>query len=151
MKISDSMILVVPGQPQANERARKGPRGWYTPEPTRLYRELVQKEWMNQGRKYLGAGPLVVRQATFVIQHPPTHMGTGKNARLLKEKYKNTFPPGDNDNYLKGLLDALKELAWVDDKQVMDVLQLSRRWDVAHTSITPHPHTYLHVQRMEWP
>jgi Holliday junction resolvase RusA-like endonuclease len=65
----------------------------------------------------------------FLIDRPKTHMGSGRNAGTvrpaMREKYP--FPGGDIDNFAKGPLDALKGVAFRDDRQVTD-LSVSKRW-----------------------
>jgi len=65
-------------------------------------------------------GPLVVT-FSFAMPRPGSHYGTGRNADKLKE----TAPTGhtckpDITKLVRSTEDALKGIAWVDDRQIVD-------------------------------
>jgi Holliday junction resolvase RusA-like endonuclease len=89
--------LVVPGEPVPNARARRGAHGFYTPKRTSEYRERVQAAWLLAGRPSLGSQAFAV-SAQF---------------------YRFSRRAADLDNLVKGVLDALNGLAFVDDAQLV--------------------------------
>lgn len=91
-----TLRLTIPGKPVPLQRSRTSSGRHYLPERSRVYREAVQAEWMAAGRPSLGSGPFVASMS-FV--------GARANADL--------------DNLVKAILDALNELAFADDKQLV--------------------------------
>lgn len=125
--IARSVALVVPGRPIPLERARKGPNGFYLPEPSRDFRDLVQAEWMIAGRPRL-EGPLLV-SAIFYFLRPKSHVDAEGR---IRRRFEGALPPGDTDNLVKAVLDALQDqggvpLMYGDDRQVVTVFA-ARRW-----------------------
>lgn len=71
-------------------------------------------------------GPLVV-SATFYVDRPASHYGSGKNAGVVKASapnYPHTRSSGDLDKLVRALLDAVTECGsvWVDDSQVSSLI-----------------------------
>jgi Holliday junction resolvase RusA-like endonuclease len=129
-------VITVPGNPMPTERARRGARGrWYTPGRTAEYRERVQQAWLLAHAQSFEDAPLSV-SAQFYIARPKTHYGTGRNAHKIKPSATRILPPGDVDNYLKGLLDALQGLAFNNDRQIVCLSGVNKHW--ATSSIGPH-------------
>lgn len=127
--------LVIPGQPHPCERARRGKQGhWYTPEPTRDYKQRVGWAWKRAQAQAFGDLELAV-SASFFIQRPVSHL------RRPTPKVQVT-PPGDLDNYLKGLLDGLQDAgAFNNDKQIVCLSGIHKHW------ILQNPRTELSI----WP
>ena len=119
--------VMVPGPPVPCEWARKGRHGWYTPDATTGYRERIIAAWVADGRPSLGDAPVTV-SAVFYVPRPASHFGTGRNARVVRPSRAGALPPGDVDNYVKTVLDALNGLAWADDAQVVCLSGVSKRW-----------------------
>lgn len=59
----------------------------------------------------------------FFTARPGYHYGTGRNAGIVKDRYRGARPTGrpDLDNCCKLVTDALTGVAWVDDDQVVEV------------------------------
>lgn len=133
--------LTIPGDPQPAERARRGQRGnWYTPTRTVDYRERVKWAWRQAHREPLHTQPLTA-SARFFFKRPRNHYRLGRNAHLLTPKAQELLPPGDLDNLLKGLLDALNTLAYHDDTQIVCLSGIHKHWT------TSEPRTELDL----WP
>jgi Holliday junction resolvase RusA-like endonuclease len=62
-------------------------------------------------------------EATFYLQRPKAHCGTGRNANTVKASAP-AYPVGrpDVDKLLRALLDALTNTVVADDSQVVEVL-----------------------------
>jgi Holliday junction resolvase RusA-like endonuclease len=62
-------------------------------------------------------------EATFYLQRPKSHYGTGRNANVVKASAP-AYPVGrpDVDKLLRALLDALTNTVVADDSQVVEVL-----------------------------
>ena len=65
----------------------------------------------------------------FMVDRPKSHYGSGRNGGVVRPamRAKHPYPGGDIDNYAKGPLDALKGVAFHDDKQVT-ALAATKRW-----------------------
>lgn len=117
--------LTVLGTPVPMQRARKGSQGrWYTPAKSIEYRERIQAAWMAAGRVSFGAQPVSIAVEIHVAR-PPTHL---KKDGSIRPAYLEQLPPGDCDNYAKAIADALNELAYVDDKQIVCWAAISKCW-----------------------
>lgn len=88
--------LTIPGRPVPLQRSRTRAGRHYLPRRSREYRALIQTEWMATGRPTLGEQPFVLSAMFF-----------------------GASPRADLDNLIKGVLDALGELAFADDKQLV--------------------------------
>ena len=99
-------MFTIPGAPVPKERARRGANGhWYTPEKTRVAEEKVV---------------VCVKQAM-----PGLQVDEASTFRLDLVFYLPPYPgrrlPPDIDNLLKLILDALNNLVYRDDRQVLEV------------------------------
>lgn len=93
----------VPGKPQPKQRPRVVAGGAYTPPETVAYEDAIG--WAFRAQNWSTApleGPLRV----FVT---------------VREDVRPLPRQGDCDNYVKVALDALNKLAWLDDKQVVEL------------------------------
>ncbi len=91
----DRLQLTTPGRPIPLQRSRTRGGRHYLPPRSRAYRQLVQTTWMASGRPCLGDAPFSM------------------SARF----YGN--PRADLDNLVKATLDALNQLAFTDDSQLV--------------------------------
>jgi crossover junction endodeoxyribonuclease RusA len=88
--------LTIAGRPVPLQRSRTSRGRHYLPKRSQAYRETVQAEWMAAGRPTLGSGPFVASMRFYGAR------GTA-----------------DLDNLVKAILDALNELAFADDRQLV--------------------------------
>jgi crossover junction endodeoxyribonuclease RusA len=91
-----TVSLTIAGKPVPLQRSRTSGGRHYLPKRSQVYRETVQAEWMAAGRPSLGAVPFVASMRFY-------------GARAT----------ADLDNLVKAILDALNELAFTDDKQLV--------------------------------
>jgi Holliday junction resolvase RusA-like endonuclease len=123
--MTDRAQVIVPGCPQAAERARQGRGRWYTPPATVEYRQRVGWAWREAGSPSFGASPLAA-SLWFYIERPPSHRTAGG---ALTKRAASLLPPGDVDNYAKGLLDALQKAgAFENDRQVVCLSGVGKAW-----------------------
>lgn len=114
--------LVVNGQPVPWERARRKGGRYFLSERQKDWRERVVTGWRVEGRPLLEDAALEL-EMLFVFERSERE----RNAR---------FPKPDLDNLAKGVLDALNNLLYDDDCQVVRFAGLEKRW--AHDGEEPH-------------
>lgn len=120
-------------QPRARGRiAGKPPKQWvtfYTPKESTVRRAEFQAAY----RGDVLEGPLLLR-CIVGFTRPAGHFGSGRNAGILKERCRDLRPVGkggqtadghltsaDLDNCVKMVQDALNEVAYADDSQIVRV------------------------------
>jgi Holliday junction resolvase RusA-like endonuclease len=120
--------FIVPGEPQPQERARRGARGrWYTPSATKDYQERVRWAWRQSRAASFGEAPITM-SVQFHFARPRSHFGSGRNAHTLKASALTAIPVGDIDNMLKSVFDGLQSLAFVDDRQIVCLWGVHKMW-----------------------
>lgn len=131
--------IVVPGDPVPWERAGariagKPPKQWiefYPPKQTRVQETTIAAAWQAEHGLVKLTGPLKL-SAAFAFARPSGHFGTGRNASTVKPQHLSASPGGrgnrnaddqrtggDLDNLLKLVCDALNDVAYVDDGQLV--------------------------------
>lgn len=105
---------VAKGRPKASTRG--GFVRMYTPAKTAGFEKILKAMAKNAWKAAPLQGALAV-QVTFLMARP-------KSAK--KREYVTVRP--DLDNYIKALLDALNEVVWLDDAQIVD-LHASKEYD----------------------
>lgn len=114
--------FTIPGVPVAKGRPRVMRNGHsYTPEKTILYENLVKTEYEIQTDSYRfpdDASLYMKVQAFFPI---PKSASKKKRQQMECGEIRPIKRP-DNDNVLKGISDALNEIAYKDDSQIVSVL-----------------------------
>lgn len=118
--------FVVPGEPKGKGRPRfqrvgaKGVRT-YTPDTTATYENLVKVMYFNAAGNLTLTGPLSIRiDAFFPI---PKSASKIKRSLMLEQTVRPTVKC-DADNIAKIVLDGLNEVAFADDKQVVQMTVL---------------------------
>lgn len=72
------------------------------------------------------SGPVEV-DVWFLVERPKTHFGTGRNSALIKESApEHPVARPDLDKYVRAVLDALTQVCWHDDSQVVTVTARKR-------------------------
>lgn len=120
--------FTIPGEPVGKGRPRfgrmkNGGVHTYTPEKTAKYEVLVRRCFLDSGCEYFGGKQLYVYiNAYFPI--PKSY----SNRRVAQIKAFDERPAKkpDCDNIAKAVLDALNDVAYCDDKQVVDVRCVKR-------------------------
>lgn len=130
--------FVIPGPPVGKGRPKFARRGKfvtvYTPDKTASYENLVKMsaaEAMN-GQELID-GPVQVSVWLWVT--PPASWSLKKRRDALGHLIFPTTKP-DIDNVIKGIFDAMNEIVWKDDKQVIDLAVFKRYSDSARASVT---------------
>lgn len=129
MEHQSAIAFVIPGTPVGKGRPKFARRGafvtTYTPEKTANYENLVKlaaAEAM-QGRAIID-GAVAVAIALFVT--PPASWSQKKQRAALEHVTMPTSKP-DVDNVIKGIFDAMNDIVFRDDKQVVD-LSVQKRY-----------------------
>lgn len=127
------VAFTVDGKPRGKGRPRlgkprQGGRGHaHTPDDTVIAEQAVRQAWMAAGRVWLGEGPLAAK-IVAVHGRPRSHFradGVTLSAKGVREFAPMVKPDGDNLEKL--VLDALNDLAYRDDVQVVRMV-FERRW-----------------------
>lgn len=135
--MTSSVAFIVPGTPVGKGRPKFARRGnfvsTYTPEKTASYENLVKvkAEEAMQG-KALFEGAVSIEIALFVTP-PESWSQKKKRSALSGEIYPTTKP--DWDNCGKGICDAINEIVFKDDKQVVDARVIKRYADIARAFV----------------
>jgi Holliday junction resolvase RusA-like endonuclease len=129
MEHQPAIAFVIPGTPVGKGRPKFARRGafvtTYTPEKTASYENLVKvkAEEAMQGRPIID-GAVAVQICLFVT--PPASWSLKKQRAALDHVTMPTAKP-DVDNVIKGIFDAMNEIVFRDDKQVVD-LSVQKRY-----------------------
>ena len=123
--------FTVPGEPVAKGRARAfircGKIGHYTPDKTANYESLVRLF----ASRAMGNKPLMteaVKVAIWLGVTPPASWSQKKRFSAIAGLILPTSKP-DADNSGKLILDAMNEIVFRDDKQVVDLV-ISKRYAI---------------------
>lgn len=117
-----NITVVVPGKPQGKQRARtvrtaKGVRT-FTPEATVAYEDKIGWYYAHSRGQYFADKPVSVTiQAVFDV---PVSFSKKKREKCLTGQISPQGKP-DTDNIAKAVLDGLNDIAYKDDKQVVQL------------------------------
>lgn len=118
--------IYIKGKPVPMSRPRVTIHGTYTPARCRAYKELVAlyARQAMRGKEPLDGSLVCQIDLSFAI---PKSYTSGKRLaceyNIVKPTGRNT---GDADNLAKGIMDALKGIAWIDDSQVTHLIVKKR-------------------------
>jgi Holliday junction resolvase RusA-like endonuclease len=132
------MRLMILGEPCAKQRPRLGKGFTYTPEKTVNYETLVKQLYILQQKERLEGALKLTVNAFFSI---PKSTSKKNKEKMLQGEIRPTKKP-DWDNVGKIISDALNEMAYKDDCQIVDAIV--RKWysdnprvEVEITELTP--------------
>lgn len=111
--------LYIDGKVQAKQRPRLSRYGTYTPAETKNYENWVKLCFIN---KYPNFKPLekALRVNIFAYYEIPRSTSKKRKLDMLNDNIRPTIKP-DTDNIAKSILDSLNKIAYLDDKQVVDL------------------------------
>lgn len=117
---SDGLVrLTIPREAVAATRPKVTRWATYYPGAYGTYLPWLREWFASSWEGELLTGPLVVRVGC-VFERKKSHYRSGKFSHLLKDDCP-AIPPGDCDNYLKGILDGMSGAVYGDDRQVQSV------------------------------
>jgi len=128
--------ITVPGKPMTWSRARANTKGgrvvFFTPADREAHMDAIRLFAKSSRIERIEKPWSVALRCEFLFDRPDGHFGTGRNAGVLKERYRHARPPsgkngGDLDNLVKLVKDALNSVAYHDDSQIAE-LQASKRY-----------------------
>ena len=106
----------------------------YTPKKAEQRKLAIARLWQWGGNPRYELGVPLAMQVVFVFARPAKHFGTGANASVIKPQYLHARPGkgghknaegqltgADLDNCLKLVKDALNDVAYADDGQIVEV------------------------------
>lgn len=109
--------FTIPGVPVPKARPRVVRGHAFTPKKTKDYETLVKDVYNLTVGEYLGDSAIV---ATIDLYFPiPESYSKSKKRRIADGEIKHTKRP-DVDNCAKAILDALNEVAYKDDAQIVE-------------------------------
>lgn len=108
----------IPGKVQAKQRPRFNGRFAYTPEKTLEYENWVKTCYSMKYPVMQLTGPLKVTIITYFAI--PKSTSKKKAKQMLDYEILPTVKP-DTDNIAKSILDSLNGIAYLDDKQVVNL------------------------------
>jgi Holliday junction resolvase RusA-like endonuclease len=113
-------IIEIPGQPTGKGRPIRGKgKTMRTPENTLSYESKVWWEWHSKHPNISLAGPLKIHISAFY--KIPKSVSKASKIAMQEDRLKPTIKP-DIDNIAKIILDGLNGTAYMDDKQVVELL-----------------------------
>jgi Holliday junction resolvase RusA-like endonuclease len=145
--MATELTLTMPGKPltwaRARTVARDGKVRFFTAADREDRMGELKMFWKAKGYERIEKPTGIAMRCTFVFDRPDSHFGTGRNAGVLKERFRYARPPagkngGDLDNLVKLVKDSLTGVAYRDDAQIAQ-LQAEKRYgepgEAAHTEI----------------
>jgi len=135
----ETIDLTILGTPVAKGRPRVTRWGAHTPEATVNYENLVKECYMIQGEGVRLEGALKVSINLFF---PIAESTSKKRKKLMVDGGIRPQKKPDADNCIKSICDALNELAYRDDKQIVEVH--------AHKFYAEQPRAEVVISEMEW-
>ena len=118
--------FVIPGDPIGKQRPKAAfeQRRIYTPTKTVNYESFVK--YCYYGHKHFCSRPV---EMSFIIYLPiPSSVSKKKALEMEQGKIRPIKKP-DFDNIIKSICDGLNGVAYDDDKQVVEVTRISKRYD----------------------
>ena len=116
------MDFIINGKPQGKQRPRfsRISKTVYTPTKTAKYEKQIAKAYTDSGGKCIPADCYVSVSVSAFFPVPKSY-SKKKREDCLERRLRPDKKP-DMDNILKVVLDALNRVAYVDDKQVVELI-----------------------------
>lgn len=116
------MDFIVDGKPQGKQRPRfsRINKTVYTPNKTAKYEKQIAKAYTDAGGKCIPADCYVSVSVSAFFPIPKSY--SKKKREDCLERILRPDKKPDMDNILKVVLDALNEVAYEDDKQVVELI-----------------------------
>lgn len=113
-------IFTIYGQPVAKGRPRLGKWSTYTPDKTVNYENLVKLSYIEEhkGKELLEGDLSIIINFYFSI---PKSTSKKNRELMLKGEIRHNKRP-DIDNCIKSITDALNNIAYKDDSQIVQVI-----------------------------
>lgn len=128
--------LMMTLEPKPKERPRAaiiaGRARIFTPKTTEAYEKEIRKVWVKSFGETPEEGPLRVR-IYFGLPIPKSATKVNKLQMLQKKVFPTKRP--DLDNLCKAVLDALNEVAYKDDSQIVTMLSRKNYSDVPYVKV----------------
>lgn len=121
--------FTVLGEPVAKERARVVGGRAFTPKRTKAYEEQVAWEYKKQKGKFYDKEP--VKASIKLYFQPPKSISKRELAKIATGEVVYTGKK-DIDNIAKSILDGLNGVAYIDDRQVVE-LKISKQYTLEKT------------------
>ena len=121
--------FTVLGEPVAKERARVVGGRAFTPKRTKAYEEQVAWEYKKQKGKFYDKEPVKARIKLYF--QPPKSISKRELAKISTGQAIYTGKK-DIDNIAKSILDGLNGVAYIDDRQVVE-LKISKQYTLEKT------------------
>lgn len=112
-------IVIVEGEIVGKQRPRVCKHGTFTPQKTKDYEQLIRNNYMAQDGTFFEKG-IPVQISIKACKKPPKRT-TKKNLKLIEQGLFPWVTKPDVDNISKAVLDALNEVAYADDGQVIKI------------------------------
>lgn len=118
-EIKQMIKFTIPGQPVAKGRPKVTRWGAYTPEKTVNYENLVKFSYIGEhkGKEILEDYLAIEIKFYFKI---PKSTSKKKRKQMIEGKIMHNKRP-DIDNCIKSITDALNEIAYKDDNQIVEI------------------------------
>ena len=126
------MKLIIPGEPCAKQRPKFGNGRTYTPQKTVNYETLVKQLYIMQGKERLEGALRLTVEAFFSI---PKSASRKNREKMLQGEIRPTKRP-DWDNVGKIVSDALNEMAYKDDSQIVSARVEKWYSDIPRVEVT---------------
>ena len=118
-----TITVTIPGDPKGKGRPRFSRHGGfvktYTPESTALYENLVRVSYIQQNPGVRLSGAIRAEIAAYFSIPAST---SKKKRELMVERMLHCTKKPDADNLAKCILDALNSIAYIDDKQIAELV-----------------------------
>lgn len=132
-KNTSEYVFSVEGEAVGKGRPRFTKKGYaYTPKKTRDYEKEVRIEFLQKYGYVRSKYPISMSIEVYV--EPPKSVSKKKREELIESGYPTKKP--DCDNIVKIIGDALNEVAYEDDKQVVEINMKKRYAEESKVIIT---------------